>query len=152
MKHSPGPGTRRPPCRRRSVRWSRCRRGRGPAFDTWVIDAKRRIVRFAQDDSMPLITFRFEGLFTFVVRRNSMSPGMPNGVYALMPETRTFGHPHQGSIQAGAYSGSLSGDVNIRDVAGQPITVGPGPRIEHLLPLSRVNKVKIKEEYLTGDF
>jgi hypothetical protein len=101
---------------------------------------------------MPLIKFRFEGLFTFVVRRNSADPAMPNGVYALMPETKTFGHEHVGTIEAGTYAGTLSGDVNIRDVPNQRITVGPAPRIGHLLPLSRVNKVKIREEFLTGDF
>lgn len=99
-----------------------------------------------------MITFRFEGLFTFVVRRNSTNPAKPNGVFVLAPETKPpFPHPHQPTIKVGAYEGTFSNDVDIR-AANPTLTPGAGPRIHHLLPLSRVDKVKIKEDFLTGAY
>jgi hypothetical protein len=99
-----------------------------------------------------MITFRFEGLFTFVVRRNSRNPAMPNGVFVLAPETKPpFPHPHVPTVVAGAYSGTFADDIDIRG-ANATLTAGPGPRIGHLLPLTRVDKVKIHENFLTGAY
>jgi hypothetical protein len=100
------------------------------------------------------LTIRFEGLFTFVVRRNAPSSA-DRGVYVLMAGDHPH-HPHPGHVPhfwSIEYNGTtlknLKHDMNLRDLPGNAWSHGKADRITHLLPYSRTSKGPVDGALLT---